>query len=149
MLKKPSKDGILRLRTAVDTRERNKNTSCLSSPLPDIDNMLQNIVIHLYWSLIDGKDAYEQTRVELADVWKTLFATPEGTMVSHVMQIGDCNASATYQAVMNYVFADYIGNFMDVYLDDIVIYSDTPEDHIEHVKKVINHLKEHKFYLSA
>ena len=46
------------------------------------------------------------------------------------MQIGDCNAPATYQALMNYIFSPYIGVFMDVYLDDIVVYLDTLEDHI-------------------
>jgi hypothetical protein len=55
---------------------------------------------------------------------KTLFTTPDGTMINHVMQIGDCNAPATYQSLMNHIFAPYIGVFMDVYLDDIVIYSD-------------------------
>lgn len=148
MLKKPSKDGILRIRSAIDTRERNANTKKMASPLPDIEDILRNVASHPCRSLLDGKDAYEQIRVEPTDVHKTLFTTPEGTMVSHVMQMGDCNASATYQSVMNYVFADYIGTFMDVYQDDTVIYSDTPEEHVVHVKKVIDRLREHKFYLS-
>ena len=74
-------------------------------------------------------------RVEPADIPRTLFTTPDGTMVSYVMQIGDCNAGATYQSLMNFIFSPYIGVFMDVYLDDIVIYSDTPEDHVKHVKR--------------
>jgi hypothetical protein len=78
-----------------------------------------------------------------------LFATPDGTMVSLVMQIGDCNASATYQLLMNHIFSDYISMFMDVYLDDIVIYSDTPEDHVKHVKLVMDQLRENKFFLSS
>jgi len=98
---------------------------------------------------LDGKDAYEQIRVEPVDVWKTLFATPDGTMVSLVMQIGDCNAPATYQSLMNHIFSDYIGVFMDVYLDDIVIYSDTSGEHVMHVRKVIDRLRENKFFLSA
>ena len=97
MLKKPSKDGTLRLQTVIDTREQNKNTQKLASPLPDIETILHNVVGHPYRTLLDGKDAYEAVRVTPGDVPKTLFTTPDGTMVSHVMQIGDCNAGATYQ----------------------------------------------------
>ena len=68
-------------------------------------------------------------------------------MVSLVMQIGDCNASAIYQSLMNHIFADYIGVFMDVYLDNMDIYSDTPEEHVNHVKLVIDWLLENKFFL--
>ena len=53
------------------------------------------------------------------------------------MQISDCNAGATYQSLMNHIFASYIGIFMYVYLDDIVIYSEMPEEHVRHVKLVI------------
>ena len=149
MLKKPSKDGILRLRTVCDTRERNKNSRRLASPLPDIETILRNVTSHKFRTLLDGKDAYEQIRVEPSDVDKTLFATPDGTMVSLVMQIGDCNASATYQSLMNHIFSDFIGVFMDVYLDDIVIYSDSPEEHVGHVKLVVDRLRDNKFFLSS
>lgn len=149
ILKKPMKDGSLRLRTVLDTRQRNKNTRKLASPLPDIDTILRNVASHTFHSLLDGKDAYEQIRVEPSDVPKTLFTTPDGTMISHVMQIGDCNAGATYQSLMNHIFAPYIGVFMDVYLDDIVVYSDSAEEHVSHVKTVIDTLRKNSFYLSV
>ncbi|KAJ3554430.1 hypothetical protein NP233_g12425 [Leucocoprinus birnbaumii] len=148
MLRKPTKDGTIRLRTVLDTRQRNQNTRKLASPLPDIDTILRNVSSHKYRSLLDGKDAYEQIRVAPEDVHKTLFTTPDGTMISHVMQIGDCNAGATYQSLMNHIFAPYIGVFMDVYLDDIVVYSDTAADHVKHVKIVIDTLRENHFFLS-
>lgn len=69
-------------------------------------------------------------------------------MVSNVIQIGDCNAPATYQALMNHLFSPYIGRFLDIYLDDIIIYSDTLEDHIQHVKLVLDILAREKLYLS-
>ena len=149
MLKKPSKDGILWLRTVVDTRERNKNSQRLASPLPDIETILRNVTSHRFRTLLDGKDAYEQIRVEPLDIDKTLFATPDGTMVSLVMQIGDCNVCAMYQSLMNHIFSDFIGVFMDVYLNDIVIYSDSPEEHVKHVKQVIDRLHDNKFFLSS
>jgi hypothetical protein len=70
--------------------------------------------------------------------------TPDGNMVGHVLQQGDRNTPATYQAVMNYLFGEYLGNWMDVYLDDIIIYSDTLHEHIEHVKTVLRILEREK-----
>ena len=64
------------------------------------------------------------------------------------MQIGDCNAPATYQALMNHLFSAYIGQFLDIYLDDIVIYSDLLQEHEKHVKIVLDILKREKLYLS-
>ena len=74
--------------------------------------------------------------------------TPDGNMVSLVAQQGDCNAPATYQALMNHLFSSYIGRFMDIYLDDIVIYSDSLEDHVRHVRLILDILKREKLYLS-
>ena len=59
-------------------------------------------------------------------------------MLSTIIQIGDCNAPAMYQALMNHLFSNYIGNWMDVYLDNIIIYSETLEEHIKHVKIVLD-----------
>ena len=69
-------------------------------------------------------------------------------MVSLVLQMGDCNAPATYQALMNYIFSPYLNRFLDVYLDDIIIYSDTLKDHIEQCKIAMDVLKKEKLYLS-
>jgi hypothetical protein len=101
-----------------------------------------------YWMLLDMKDAYKHMCVRPQDVWKTVFATPNGNMVSNVLQIGDINALATHQSSMNHIFSEHIGRFMDVYLDNIVIYSNTLKEHIEHVKIVLDILKKEKFYLS-
>ena len=77
-------------------------------------------------------------------VSRSMVTTPDGNMVSQVIQIGDCNAPATYQALMNH----YIGRFMDIYLDDIMIYSNSPEEHVKHVKLVLDILEREKLYLS-
>ena len=75
--------------------------------------------------------------------------TLDGNIVSHVIQQGDCNALATYKALMNYLFAAYLGLFMDIYLDYVIIYSNTLEEHVKHVKLVLDILKKEKLYLSA
>ncbi len=62
-------------------------------------------------------------------------------MVSLILQQGDCNAPAMYQALINHIFSPYIGVFMEVYLDNVIIYSDSIEDHVKHVKCIIDVLK--------
>lgn len=138
------------LRTVVDLRERNKNTQKMTSPLPDIDGMLRRTAKQKYRTTLDMKSAYEQIRIVPEHVSRSTVTTPDGNMVSQVIQIGDCNAPATYQALMNHLFSQYIGRFMDIYLDDIVVYSDNLDDHVKHVKLlvVIDILKREKLYLS-
>ena len=135
------------LRTVFDKREQNTNAYKLASPLPDIEEILCEVSKHKFRSLIDGKDAYEQIRVVPEHVSRTLFTTPDGTMESLVMQQGDCNVGATYQMLMNHIFAPYIGVFMYVYLDDIIIFSDSVEEHIEHIKTIFEVLRREKLYL--
>ncbi|EJD38758.1 DNA/RNA polymerase [Auricularia subglabra TFB-10046 SS5] len=147
--KPPKGDGVLRMRTVIDKRAQNDNTKKVATPLPDIDTILRNVVRRPWRSLIDGKDAYEQIRVIPEHVPRTLFNTPDGTMESLVMQIGDCNGSATYQMLMNYIFSEHIGVWMDVYLDDIIVYSYTIDEHIEHIRTVFKILRTHRFYLSV
>ena len=140
--------GPLLLRTVVDLRARNDNTVKQTSPLPDPEGILRRAAAHPFRSLMDGKDAYKQIRMEADHVDRTAVTMPDSNMVSLVIQIGDCNAPATYQALMNYIFSGYIGRFMDIYLDDIVVYSDTLADHIKYVKLIVDILAREKLYLS-
>jgi Reverse transcriptase (RNA-dependent DNA polymerase)/Retroviral aspartyl protease len=138
----------VQLHTVVDLRERNKNMHRLTSPLPDIEGMLRRTASKPFCLALDLKSAYKQIRIVLIHVnWSTV-TTPDGNMVSQVIQIGDCNAPATYQVLMNHLFSSYIGRFMDVYLDNIVVYSNSLEDHVEHVKIVLDILRKEKLYLS-
>lgn len=141
-IQKPGKAGEPpKLHTVVNLRARNKNTRKLSSPMPDIDGILRRAAKARYRSSIDGQDAHEQIQVVPHHVTRTTVTTPDGNMESLVIQIGDCNGPATYQGPMNYYFSAYIGRWMDVYLDDIIIYSDTLEEHIQHIKIVLNILR--------
>ncbi len=144
------KNGVLlKLRVVADLHEHNKNTKKLISLLLDMEDILRWVACKPYRLLVDGKDAYEQIQVDPAHVDRTTMTTPDGHMVSLMMQQGECNAVVTYQSLMNYTFAPYIRVFMDVYLDDIIIYSNTLEDHITHVKLVIDALAQEKLYLSS
>ncbi|SJK99843.1 uncharacterized protein ARMOST_03154 [Armillaria ostoyae] len=145
LIKKPA--SVL-LRTVVDLCAWNANTKKLASPLPDINSILRHVACAKYFLLMDSSNAYEQVRVEPAHVERTAILTPDGNMLSLVMQQGDCNAPTTFQAIMNLIFLLYIGRFMEIYLDDIIVYSNTLEEHMKHVKLIIDILKKEKCYLS-
>ena len=150
LLQKPckAKEDLIQLRTVIDLREQNKNTKKLLSPLSDIKSVLRRVTSKKYKSLIDGKDAYEQIRIIPEHVNRSIFNTPDETMVSEVIQLGDCNSGATYQVLMNHIFQPYLGDWMDIYLDNLVIYSDTIKNHMRHFRTVIDILCKEKFYLS-
>jgi Reverse transcriptase (RNA-dependent DNA polymerase) len=138
----------IQLRTVVDLRERNKNMHRLTSPLPDMEGMLRKAASKPFQSTLDLKSAYEQIQIVPEHVERSTVTTPDGNMVSQVVQIGDCSAPATYQALMNHLFSSFIGHFMDVYLDDIVVDSSLLKEHVEHVKLVLGILEREKLYLS-
>jgi hypothetical protein len=106
LLSIPKKSG--KLQTVVDCCKQNDNTVCDVTPFPDQDQIRMDVARAKYRSKIDLSDAYEQVRIEPKDVPKT-FATPFGTMVSKVMQMGDCNAPATFQRLMTHTFQKEIG----------------------------------------
>ena len=110
--------------------------------------MLQHTASKPFRMTLDLKNAYEQIQIIPEHVERSAVTTPDGNMVSLVTQQGDCNMLATYQVLMNHLFSAYIGCFMDIYLDDIVIYLDCLEDHIKHVKLVLDILYREKLYLS-
>ena len=120
----------------------------LSFPMPDMEGILRRVARKPYHLIINGQDTYEQICIIPEHIERTAVMTPDGNMVSHVVQQGDCNAPATYQALMNHIFGEHIGIFMDMYLDDMIIYSDTLEEHVKHVSIVIQILKKEKLYLS-
>jgi hypothetical protein len=82
-------------------------------------------------------------------VQKTLFHTPMGTMISLIMQQGDCNTGVTYQTLMNHILSAYIRVFVFIYLDNIIIFSNSVKEHVKHIHKVFEVLKHEKLYLSV
>ncbi|KAL1944124.1 hypothetical protein VTO73DRAFT_3309 [Trametes versicolor] len=137
-----------KLRTVIDARQRNDNTHKDVTPFPDQDNIRLDVARAKFRSKIDMSDAYEQICIDVEDIGKTAFSTVFGTAVSHVMQQGDCNAPGTFQRLMTWIFRDYIGIFVHVYLDDIFVYSNTIEEHERHLTLVFDRLREQRLYLS-
>ena len=146
MLCIPKKNGTSR--TVFDLQQQNKNTWKDVTPFPDKDTICHDIVRAKFRSKLDMTEAYEQTCIRPEDVRKMTFSTIFSTFQSQVMQMGDCNAPSTFQRLMTTIFPDFLGRFMHVYLDNIFIYSQSIREHIEHIMKVLQRLRESQFYLS-
>src|SRR6266481_1282220 len=136
------------LRTIFNLWIENDNTEKDVLPFPDQDVICNDIARAPYRSKLDMSEAYEQICIVPEDVHKTAFATIFGTLVSQVMQQGDCNALLTFQQLMTSIFRDHIAWFVHVYLDDIFIYSSSIEEHEGHLAQVFNKLHKAQLYLS-
>jgi len=141
------KDGK-RARPLVGLTERNKITLKDDEPIPNQTTILNDMARARYRSKIDLSDAYFQTRVEPEDVWKNSFKSPFGGFVSEVMLQGDMNAPGTFMRIMSDLMADFLGKFVWVYIDDLLIFSNTEEDHLEHIAAICNKLEGAQFYAS-
>lgn len=141
----PKKDGSLRL--CVDYRGLNSVTIKNRHPLPLISETLDRLVGAKLFTKLDLQHAYHRVRIREGDEWKTAFRTRYGHFEYLVMPFGLTNAPATFQAYINRALADVVDIFCVVYLDDILIFSDSLEAHWGHVKQVLERLRHHNLYV--
>ena len=134
------KDGGMRM--CVDYRAVNKLTVRNSYPLPRIDDMLDRLSGSSISACLDLQQAYHQVRLSEEDVPKTAFTTPIGLFEYKVLPFGLCNAPSTFQALMNSVLGPELRHCCLVYLDDIIVFSRTPEEHVEHLRAVLQKLQD-------
>jgi hypothetical protein len=130
----------------MDYRALNSITIKNRAPLPLISDMLRDLSKAAVFTALDLISAYYQVRMADEDVHKTAFVTPFGQFESLVMLCALANAPADFQSFMNDVFKDMIGKFVLVYLDDIIIYSENPDEHDQHVREVLQRLREYELY---
>ncbi|KAD5802643.1 hypothetical protein E3N88_14003 [Mikania micrantha] len=134
------KDGSFRM--CIDYRELNKLTIKNRYPLPRIDDLFDQLQGSAWFSKIDLRSGYHQLRVHDDDIPKTAFRTRYGHYEFLVMPFGLTNAPAVFMDLMNRVCMPYLDKFVIVFIDDILIYSKTKEEHEQHLKMVLEILRE-------
>ncbi|GJS64337.1 putative nucleotidyltransferase, ribonuclease H [Tanacetum coccineum] len=138
------KDGSFRM--CIDYRELNKLTIKNHYPLPRIDDLFDQLQGARYFSKIDLRSGYHQLRVHDDDISKTAFRTRYGHFEFTVMPFGLTNAPVVFMDLMNRVCKPYLDKFIIVFIDDILIYSKTKEDHENHLRLMLDLLRKEKLY---
>lgn len=138
------KDGTPRV--VVDYRALNEVTVKNKYPLPLQDEMFDRVHGARWFSKIDLATGFHQIRIADADIEKTAFRTRYGSFEYLVLPMGLCNAPGTFMQLMNETFRDMLDRTVLVFLDDILVFSRTKEDHLAHVRAVLQRLRDQRLY---
>jgi len=137
-------DGSLRM--VIDYRKINEVTVKNRFPLPRIQDLIDMLSGAKYFSSLDLVNGYRQIALQPTDIPKTAFSTPWGHYESLVLWDGLCNAPSVFSHIMHKELTPYIGQFCTVYIDDVLIFSKTIDEHADHLDKVLQRLHNANLY---
>ncbi|XP_010513345.1 PREDICTED: uncharacterized protein LOC104789325 [Camelina sativa] len=135
-------------RICIDFKELNKACPKGNYPLPHIDRLVEATAGHEILSFMDAFSGYNQILMDPADQEKTAFITDRGTYCYKVMPFGLTNAGATYQRLVNKMFAEHLGKTMEVYIDDMLVKSMREQDHIPQLEECFKILNQYGMKLN-
>jgi hypothetical protein len=138
------KDGSFRL--CIYYHGLNKIKIKNKFPIPFIDEMLDELHRARFFSKLDLRSGYYQISVRLEDVPKTTFHTHKGNYKFKVMPFGLTNSPATFQETMNELFHPHLRKYVLVFFDNILVYSKTWREHINHLGQVLSILEKNQLY---
>src|SRR4051794_27264544 len=138
------KDGTERM--CVDYRPLNLATIKNKYPLPRINDLYDQLVGSAVFSKMDLRLGYHQIQIREQDIPKTAFTTRYGLYEYTVMPFGLTNAPAYFMNMMNKVFMEFLDKFVVIFIDDILVYSKSKEEHEGHLRLILEKLREHKLY---
>ena len=144
MLFVKNKDGSLRL--CIDYRGLNDVTIKNTYPLPHIDELFDQLQEAVVFSKLDSRQSYYQLRILEKEIPKIAINSRYGHFEFAVIPFGLTNAPAVFMDLMHRIFKPYLDQFVVVFIDDILVYSKTLEDHEKHLRIVLQTLKEHRLY---
>jgi hypothetical protein len=138
------KDGSRRL--CIDYRSLNEVTIKNKYPLPRIEDLFDHMRGAKAFSKIDLRSGYHQLKIRVEDIPKTAFTSRYELYEFIVMSFGLTNAPAYFMYLMNKVFMEYLDKFVVVFIDDILVFSWSEEEHEEHLRLVLQKIREHQLY---
>jgi hypothetical protein len=138
------KDGTLRL--CIEFRQLNESIVKNKYPLPRIDDLFDQLRGENIFSNIDLRSRYHQVRIKEEGIHNTTFRTRYGHYEFVVVPFRLSNGPAVFMCLMNGIFKNYLDKFVIVFLDDILVYSKSEEEHEHHLRLVLQVLREHQLY---
>src|SRR3954468_15241662 len=130
----------------MDYRKLNDITIKNKYPLPKIEDLFDQLTGAKVFSKIDLRTGYHQLKIRAMNIPKTSFTTRYGLYEYNVMSFGLTNAPVDFMNLMNKIFMNFLDNFVIVFIDDILIYSKSEEEHELHLRTILGTLRDHKWY---